>query len=65
MKLSDYKGYQIVGIIKEVVVVLTTTANDYDLIAVEHKDRLTRVSFNYIQVLLKNLDKEVCSHTCQ
>jgi len=26
---------------------------------VEHKDRLSRVGFNYIQVLLKKLDKEV------
>jgi len=32
---------------------------DYNLIVVEHKDRLSRVGFNYIQVLLKKLGKEV------
>lgn len=34
-------------------------SDDYNLIVVEHKDRLSRVGFNYIQVLLKKLDKEV------
>ena len=62
------KGYQIVGIIKEVgsgvndhrkQLIKLLEADDYDLIVVEHKDRLSRVGFNYIQVLLKKLDKEV------
>lgn len=62
------KGYQIVGIVKEVgsgvndhrkQLIKLLEANNYDLIVVEHKDRLTRVGFNYIQVLLKNLNKEV------
>ena len=26
--------------------------NDYDLIVCEHKDRLSRVGFNYLKVLL-------------
>jgi putative resolvase len=62
------KGYQIVGIIKEVgsgvndhrkQLIKLLEADDYDLIVVEHKDRLSRVGFNYIEVLLKKLDKEV------
>ncbi len=34
-------------------------SDDYNLIVVEHKDRLSRVGLNYIQVLLKKLGKEV------
>lgn len=62
------KGYQIVGIVKEVgsgvndhrkQLIKLLESDDYNLIVVEHKDRLSRVGFNYIQVLLKKLDKEV------
>lgn len=33
--------------------------NNYSKIIVEHKDRLTRVGFNYIETLLKNRGKEI------
>ena len=55
------KGYQIVGIVKEVgsgvndnrkKLVKMLQRDDYHLIVCEHKDRLTRVGFNYIKVLL-------------
>ena len=29
--------------------------NNYDILLVEHKDRLTRFGFNYIEVLLEEL----------
>lgn len=32
---------------------------DYDYIIVEHKDRLTRFGFNYIDMLLKNANKKI------
>ena len=33
--------------------------DDYNLIVCEHKDRLTRVGFNYIKVLLNSQGKDV------
>lgn len=33
--------------------------NDFDTIIVEHKDRLCRSGFNYLEVLLENLDKKI------
>jgi predicted site-specific integrase-resolvase len=33
--------------------------DDYDIIVVENKDRLTRFGFNYIDVLLKTRGKEI------
>lgn len=32
---------------------------EYDYIIVEHKDRLTRFGFNYIDMLLKNANKQI------
>ena len=62
------KGYRIVGIVKEIgsgvndnrkKLVKMLQRNDYHLIVCEHKDRLTRVGFNYIKVLLNSQGKEV------
>jgi putative resolvase len=33
--------------------------NDFTKIVIEHKDRLTRFGFNYLEVLLKNHNKEI------
>ena len=67
LKLKDYliiamhKGSFVVRVIKEVgsgvndnrrLVVKLLQENDYDLIVCEHKDRLSRVGFNYLKVLL-------------
>ena len=55
------KGYQIKYIVKEVgsgvndnrkKLIELLLKDDYSLIICEHKDRLTRVGFNYLKVLL-------------
>ena len=55
------KGYSVVRVVKEVssevndnrrLVVKLLQENDYNLIVCEHKDRLSRVGFNYLKVLL-------------
>lgn len=62
------RGYKIVGIVKEVgsgvndsrkKLINILERNDYNLIVCEHKDRLTRVGFNYIKVLLNSQGKDV------
>lgn len=62
------KGYQIVRVVKEVgsgvndnrrKLIDVLTRDDYSLIVVEHKDRLSRVGFNYIKVLLNNYGKDI------
>ena len=65
-RLKDYaasKGYKIKQIIKEFGSGLNDerkqltkilTENKYDKIIVEHKDKLTRFGFNYIQILTDN-----------
>lgn len=62
------KGYQIKRIVKEVgsgvndnrkKLISELTKDDYSLIVCEHKDRLTRVGFNYIKVLLNQLNKDI------
>lgn len=71
MRVERYcvaRGYRIVGIVKEVgsgvndnrkKLVKMLQRDDYHLIVCEHKDRLTRVGFNYIKVLLNSQGKEV------
>jgi putative resolvase len=70
-RLESYctaKGYQIVRVIKEVGSgvndnrrKLTELLNkdDYSIIVVEHKDRLTRVGFNYLKVLLNQTGRDI------
>ncbi len=62
------RGYKIVGVVKEVgsgvndsrkKLIKIFERNDYNLIVCEHKDRLSRVGFNYIKVLLNQTGKDV------
>ena len=64
------KGYQIVKEVKEIGSGLNDNRqklnnlfekelNNFDILLVEHKDRLTRFGFNYIDILLKSLNKKV------
>ena len=70
-RVTDYaiaKGYQIKYVVKEVGSGVNDTRkkliellnkNDYSIIVCEHKDRLTRVGFNYIEVLLRKQGKSI------
>lgn len=70
-RLESYciaKGYQITKIIKEVgsgvndnrkKLIDLLNRDDYTLIVVEHKDRLSRVGFNYLKVLLNKQGKDI------
>jgi putative resolvase len=68
IKYSEAKGYQITSVIKEVgsgvndsrrKLISLLEREDYHLIVVEHKDRLTRVGFNYLKVLLNKRGKDI------
>lgn len=70
-RLVDYaaaKGYQIVKVVKEVGSGLNDNrrrleqlleADDFNILLVEHKDRLARFGTDYIQLLLKRLGIEL------
>ena len=71
-RLENYavmRGYRIVRSIKEVgsglndsrtkLVKLLENHNEYDILLVEHKDKLTRFGFNYISTLFKTMGKRV------
>lgn len=71
-RLKSYatmRGYRIVKSIKEVgsgldddrtkLIKLLADPTEYDILLVEHKDRLTRFGFNYIATLLKSMNKRV------
>jgi len=64
------KGYQIVKEIKEagsglndnrskLNYLLEKELNKFEILLVEHKDRLTRFGFNYIDILLKSHNKKI------
>ncbi|GBD52533.1 resolvase [Microcystis aeruginosa NIES-298] len=62
------KGYQIVRVVKEVgsgvnahrkLLLKLLEQTDYNLIVVEHKDRLSRVGFNYLKVLLTQTNRDL------
>ena len=62
------KGYTIVSEIKEIgsglndnrpKLLKLLTSNNYGIILVEHKDRLTRFGFNYLDVLLRKDNKKI------
>lgn len=62
------KGYTIVRVVKEVgsgvndnrkKLVQLLNQDDYSIIVCEHKDRLSRVGFNYLKVLLNQLDRDI------
>lgn len=71
IRLESYciaKGYQITRIIKEVgsgvndqrrKLIDLLNKDDYSIIVCEHKDRLSRVGFNYIKVLLNKQGKDI------
>jgi predicted site-specific integrase-resolvase len=64
-RLTEYataKGYKIVKVVKEIgsgvndkrpKLIEILQSDDYDILLVEHKDRLTRFGFNYLKVLLE------------
>ena len=70
-RLRDYaaaKGYKIIKEVKEIGSGLNDKRpllqslfekDDWSKIIVEHKDRLARFGINYIQILLKKLNKEI------
>jgi len=70
-RLKQYaiaKGYQIVHIVKEVgsgvndnrkKLLKLLQQDDYGILLVEHKDRLTRFGFNYIKTLLEKDKKRI------
>lgn len=70
-RLENYclaKGYQVVRIVKEVgsgvndnrrKLIDLLNKDDYSIIVCEHKDRLSRVGFNYLKVLLKQTNREI------
>lgn len=70
-RLEDFaaaKGYQIVRNVKEVGSGLNDnrtqlnkilTDPDWDVLLVEHRDRLTRFGFNHLELLLNQLDKRI------
>lgn len=62
------KGYQIKHIVKEIgsgvndnrkKLIQLLEKDDYSLIVCEHKDRLTRVGFNYLKFLLNKQGKDI------
>ena len=64
IQYSVVKGYQVVKVVKEVGSGLNDNRKkleqllvdgDYDILVVEHKDRLARFGVNYIDVLLSKL----------
>lgn len=70
-RLENYainNGYQIIHSIKEIASGMNDTRpklqellkkNDFDFLLVEHKDRLTRFGFNYIETLLNKDNKKI------
>lgn len=71
-RLTEYatmRGYKIVKVVKEIgsgvndhrpkLEKLLNEYKDYSILLVEHKDRLTRFGFNYIELMMKALGKNV------
>ena len=67
---ASAKGYQIVKEIKDIGSGLNDNCsklnelfekelNNFEILLVEHKDRLTRFGFNYIDILLKSHNKKI------
>ena len=68
LNYCSFKGYSVVRVVKEVgsgvndnrrKLVKLLQENDYDLIVCEHKDRLSRVGFNYLKVLLTQTNRDI------
>jgi predicted site-specific integrase-resolvase len=70
-RLKQYalaKGYQIKYVVKEVgsgvndnrrKLIELLNKDDYSIILCEHKDRLARVGFNYLKILLNKQNKDI------
>lgn len=70
-RLKEYaiaRGYKIIDIVKEIgsgvndkrrKLMEIFNRDDYDILLVEHKDRLTRFGFNYIEKLLEKTGKRI------
>ncbi|MCX8076517.1 MAG: IS607 family transposase [Aquificaceae bacterium] len=70
-RLKEYatkKGYQILTVVKEVAsdvsdkrqgLINLLQRNDYDILLVEHKEKLLRFGFSYLKALLKKQGKRV------
>ena len=66
---ASAKGYNIVAEVKEVgsdmdedrpkLNKLLSKPEDFDILIVEHKDRLTRFGFKFIELMMSNLNKRV------
>lgn len=65
---ANAKGYNVIKVIKEVASGFNDNRKklqeilnnlDFDILLVEHKDRLTRVGFNYLNSLLNKLGKKI------
>jgi len=68
IEYANARGYQIVAVVKEIgsgvndkrkKLMEVLSRDDYDVLLVEHRDRLTRFGFNYIQTLLGKLGKRI------
>lgn len=68
LNYCNSKGYSVFKIVKEVGSGLNDNRNqlitllksmDFDILVVEHKDRLTRFGFNYIDTLFNYLNKKI------
>jgi len=68
IEYANARGYQIVAVVKEIgsgvndkrrKLMEVLSRDDYDILLLEHKDRLTRFGFNYIQTLLGKLGKRI------
>ncbi len=68
IEYANARGYQIVAVVKEIgsgvndkrkKLIEVLSRDDYDVLLVEHRDRLTRFGFNYIQTLLGKLGKRI------
>ena len=68
LSYCNAKGYNVFKIVKEIGSGLNDNRNklikllqsmDFDILVVEHKDRLTRFGFNYIETLLNYLNKKI------
>lgn len=68
VQYAEAKGYQIISVTKEIgsgvndnrkKLIKLLNEDNYHLIIVEHKDRLTRIGFNYLKVLLNKQGKDI------